>query len=218
MHVNKVHIMKLPRSMHGPALYDRIGHSLAAHEKGIVRGVCTGGGLSAPRLSIARGRAVPAAKPSCRQATSASTGSKLDAHTAPNTPSWKTWRAPVTKPLISNLSTILRSPSARRQACHTEKATEARHRPERQYNACNSRSKQCRPNETQAISNTTHPRRGHNNPTNSHTPSRIKSTHTRRTYTGMRPHAPGLPADRHVVFAHIFSVMPVCVSIWIISA
>ena len=81
-----------------------------------LRGCCTGGGSSAPRLSMARGRAVPTAKPSCLQATSASTGSKLDAHTAPNSPSWKTWRAPVTKPLMSSLSTILRSPSACMQA------------------------------------------------------------------------------------------------------
>ena len=32
--------------------------------------------------------------------------------------------------------------------CYTEKATEARHRLERQYNACTNRKKQCRPNET----------------------------------------------------------------------
>ena len=31
--------------------------------------------------------------------------------------------------------------------CYTEKATEARHRLERQYNACANRKKQCRPNE-----------------------------------------------------------------------
>ena len=32
--------------------------------------------------------------------------------------------------------------------CYTEKATQARHRLERQYNACENRKKQCRPNET----------------------------------------------------------------------
>ena len=38
-----------------------------------------------------------------------------------------------------------------------------------------------------------------NDPTNSHTPSRIKTTHTRRTHTGMRPHAPGQQAGDHPV-------------------
>ena len=32
--------------------------------------------------------------------------------------------------------------------CYTEKATEARHCQERQYNECANRKKQCRPNET----------------------------------------------------------------------
>ena len=41
--------------------------------------------------------------------------------------------------------------------CYTEKATEARHRLERQYNACANRKKQCRPNETKPYSNATHP-------------------------------------------------------------
>ena len=47
--------------------------------------------------------------------------------------------------------------------CYTEKATEARHLPRRQYNACNNREKQCacRPNETKPNSNATRPRRGH---------------------------------------------------------
>ena len=51
--------------------------------------------------------------------------------------------------------------------CYTEKATEARHLPRRQYNACNNREKQCacRPTETKPNS-ATRPRRGHNNPTN----------------------------------------------------
>ena len=42
--------------------------------------------------------------------------------------------------LVSSVCTL--------QKCYTEKATEARHRPERQYNACDNRKKQCRPNET----------------------------------------------------------------------
>ena len=36
--------------------------------------------------------------------------------------------------------------------CYTEKATEATHRLERQYNACANRKKQCRPNETKPYS------------------------------------------------------------------
>ena len=45
--------------------------------------------------------------------------------------------------------------------------------------------------------------RRQDNPTNGHTPSRIKSTHTRLTYTGTRPHAPGQQAGDHPVPAHI---------------
>ena len=66
--------------------------------------------------------------------------------------------------------------------CYTEKATEVRHRLERQHNACANRKKQCRPNETKPHSNATHPRKRKNNPTNGHTPSRITSTHTHLTY------------------------------------
>ena len=61
-----------------------------------------------------------------------------------------------------------------RSWCYTEKATEARRRLERQYNACANRKKQCRHNESKPASNATHPRKRQNNPTNSHTPSRIK--------------------------------------------
>ena len=86
--------------------------------------------------------------------------------------------------------------------CYMEKATEARHRLERQYNACANRKKQCRPNETKPYSNATHQRKRQNNPTNGHTPGRIKSTHTRLAYTGMRPHAPGHKAGDHPVPAH----------------
>ena len=43
--------------------------------------------------------------------------------------------------------------------CYTKKATEARHRLERQYNACANLKKQCRPNETKPYFNTTHPRK-----------------------------------------------------------
>ena len=62
--------------------------------------------------------------------------------------------------------------------CYTEKATEARHRPDRQYTACDKHKKQCRPNEPKPNSNATHPRKRRNNPTSSYTPSRIKSTYT----------------------------------------
>ena len=54
--------------------------------------------------------------------------------------------------------------------CYTEKATPARQRPERQYNACANRRKQCSPNETKSYSNPTTPRQRQNNPTNGHTP------------------------------------------------
>ena len=43
-----------------------------------------------------------------------------------------------------------------RLQCYTEKAREARHRLERQYNARANRKKQCRPNETKPYSNATH--------------------------------------------------------------
>ena len=72
--------------------------------------------------------------------------------------------------------------------CYTEKATPARHRPERQHNACANRRKQCSPNETKSYSNPTPPRTRQNNPTNGQTPRRMKPTHTRLTYTRMRPH------------------------------
>ena len=59
--------------------------------------------------------------------------------------------------------------------CYTEKAIEARHRLERQYKTCANCKKQCRPNETKPYSNAF---KRQNNPTNGHTPSCIKSTHT----------------------------------------
>ena len=64
-------------------------------------------------LSMFRGNGCrsPAKKPSCLQATSASTSSKLEVQTAPQAPSRKTCRAPVANPLTSTLFTILRSPS-----------------------------------------------------------------------------------------------------------
>ena len=86
--------------------------------------------------------------------------------------------------------------------CYMENKTSARHRLERQCNACDNCKKQCRHKETKPNSNAIHPRKRHNNPTNSHTPSRIKSTHTRRTYTGIQPHAPGQQAGDHPVPAH----------------
>ena len=86
--------------------------------------------------------------------------------------------------------------------CYTEKATPARHRPERQYNARAKRRKQCSPNETKSYSNPTPPRKRQNNPTNGHTPRRTKATHTRLTYTRMRPHAPSHQAGDHPLPAH----------------
>ena len=91
--------------------------------------------------------------------------------------------------------------------CYTEKATEARHCLERQYNACANRNyrsckTQCRPNETKPYSNAPYPCIRQSNPTIVHTPSRIKSTHTRITYIGTRPHAPGHQAGDHPVPAH----------------
>ena len=83
-----------------------------------------------------------------------------------------------------------------------EKATEARHRLERQYNGCADRKEQYRPNETKPYSNVSHLYKRHNNPTNGHTPSRMKSTHTRLTYTGTPPHSPGQQAGDHPVPAH----------------
>ena len=91
--------------------------------------------------------------------------------------------------------------SRRLHWCYTEKASPTRHRPEHQHNARSNRRKQCSPNETQPNSNI-HPRKIHNYPTHSHTPSRIKSTHTRCTYTGIRPHAPGQQAGDHPIPAH----------------
>ena len=61
------------------------------------------------------------------------------------------------------------------------------------------RKKQCKPNETKPTSNAIHPRKRHNNPTHSHTPSRVKSTHPCHTYTGMRPHAPSHQEAGHPV-------------------
>ena len=66
--------------------------------------------------------------------------------------------------------------------------TPARHRPERQYNPCVNRRKQCSPNETKSNSNATPMRKRQNNPTNGHSPRRMKPTHTHLTYTRMRPH------------------------------
>ena len=60
--------------------------------------------------------------------------------------------------------------------CYTEKATPARHRPERQHNAHANRRKQGSPNETKPYSNPTPPRKRQNTPTNGHTPRRMKPT------------------------------------------
>ena len=48
----------------------------------------------------------------------------------------------------------------------------------------------------------TPPRKRQNNPTNGDTPRRMKPTHTRLTYTRMRPHAPSHQAGDHPVPAH----------------
>ena len=79
--------------------------------------------------------------------------------------------------------------------CYTEKAAPTRHRPERQHNARANRRKQCSPNETKPYSKPTLPRKRQTTPTNGHTPRRWKPTHTRLTYTRMRPHAPSHPVS-----------------------
>ena len=86
--------------------------------------------------------------------------------------------------------------------CYTEKASPTRHRPERQHNARANRRKQCSPNETKPYSKPTLPRKRQTTPTNGHTPRRWKPTHTRLTYTRMRPHAPSHQAGGHPVPAH----------------
>ena len=86
--------------------------------------------------------------------------------------------------------------------CYTEKATPARHRPERQDNARSNRRKQRSPNGTKPYSNPTPPRKRQTTPRNGHTPRRMKPTHTRLTYTRMRPHAPSHQAGDHPVPAH----------------
>ena len=83
-----------------------------------------------------------------------------------------------------------------------KKASPTRHRPERQHNARSNRRKQCSPNETKPYSKPTPPRKRQTTPTNGHTPRRLKPTHTRLTYTRMRPHAPSHQAGGHPVPAH----------------
>ena len=86
--------------------------------------------------------------------------------------------------------------------CYTKKASPTRHRPERQHNARSNRRKQCSPNETKPYFKPTLPRKRQTTPTNGHTPRRWKPTHTRLTYTRMRPHAPSHQAGDHLVPAH----------------
>ena len=87
--------------------------------------------------------------------------------------------------------------------CNTEKAAPTRHRPERQHNARSNRRKQCSPNETKPYSKPTLPRKRQTTPTNGHTPRRWKPTHTRLTYTRIRPDAPSHQAgDQYLVPAH----------------
>ena len=92
--------------------------------------------------------------------------------------------------------------------CYTEKASPTRHRPERQHNARANRRKQCSPNETKSYSKPTLPRKRQTTPTNGHTPRCWKPTHTRLTYTRMRPHAPSHQAGDHPVPAHTERVNP----------
>ena len=82
-----------------------------------------------------------------------------------------------------DLPVVLISYVAPEALCHTEKATPARHRPERQYSACANRRKQCSPNETKSLSNPTPPRKIQNDPTNGHTPRgwQGRRTHVSRT-------------------------------------
>ena len=74
--------------------------------------------------------------------------------------------------------------------CHTEKATPARHRPERQYNARAKRRKQCSPNETKSYSNPTPPRKRQTNPTSGETPRRTKPSHVHKNAPS-RAQSPG---------------------------
>ena len=107
----------------------------------------------------------------------------------------------VAEPRCTRLGRV--SPSSNGCAlCYTEKATPARHRPERQHNARSNRRNQCSPNETKPYSNPTPPRKRQNTPTNGHTPRRMKPTHTRLTYTRMRPDAPSHQAGDHPVPVH----------------
>ena len=94
------------------------------------------------------------------------------------------------------------------QVCYNEKATPTRHRPERQHNARSNRRKQCSPNETKPYANPTPPRKRQTSPTNGHTPRRMKPTHTRLTYTRIRPHAPSHQAGDH----------PEPASVWLIKS
>ena len=88
------------------------------------------------------------------------------------------------------------------EVCYTEKASPTRHRPERQHNARSNRRKQCSPNETKPYPKPKPPRKRQTTPTNDQTPRRMKPTHTRLTYTRMRPHAPSHQAGDHPVPAH----------------
>ena len=105
-----------------------------------------------------------------------------------------TWNKPVCCFCFpANLRTIIGMEYTAERKSHaeyyTEKATEARHSPERKYNACDNHTKHCRPNETKPNSNATHPRKRHSNPTNSQ-PQAASSqrTHIARTQGCGRVH------------------------------
>ena len=98
--------------------------------------------------------------------------------------------------------------------CYTEKVTQVWHLLERHYNACANRRNQCSPNKTKSYSNPTPPRKRQNNPINGHTPCHTKPSHTRLTYTRMRPHAPSHRAGDHPVPIHTERHNPSNVVVW----
>ena len=106
----------------------------------------------------------------------------------------------LSRPLTTGPAPCVTTPRVHLLVSYTEKATEARHRLDSTVHVPT--AKQCRPNETKPYSNATHPRKRQNISTNGPTPSPIKSTHTRLTYTGTRPHVPSHQAGDHPVPAH----------------
>ena len=83
--------------------------------------------------------------------------------------------------------------------CYTEKASPTRHRPERQHNA---RANRRKPQRNQTILQADTPAQKANYSYKRSHPRRWKPTHTRLTYTRMRPHAPSHQAGDHPAPAH----------------